>query len=1296
MNATTKRAKEIFLEAVKIAPDRWDAYLVQACAGDEDLRRLVSDLLGAHKDAGSFLDSPAPALAPTVDGPISERPGSVVGPYKLMEQIGEGGMGLVFVAEQQQPVRRKVALKVIKPGMDTRQVVARFEAERQALALMDHPNIAKVLDGGRTASGRPYFVMELVKGVPITEYCDQNQVPVRERLELFVWVCQAVQHAHLKGIIHRDLKPSNVLVMSQDGTPVVKVIDFGVAKAIGQQLTDKTIYTQFDQLVGTPLYMSPEQAGQSSVDVDTRTDIYALGVLLYELLTGTTPFDRERLKDASYDEIRRIIREEEPPRPSTRISTLGQAATTVSTQRQSDPKRLSRLVRGELDWIVMKCLEKDRNRRYQTANGLAHDIERYLHDEPVQACPPSACYRLRKFVRRNKGPVLAAVFLLLAVWGGTAGTSLAAYWLREERNATRIQLRETEKAQREGRLQLYRARLGEAKASRWSGRIGQRFQSLEALTEAAQIARELELGEAEMLVLRNEAIACLTLPDMRLVKSWDGFPPGSAVVALDPAFKHYARSDLKGNISVRRIEDDQEVAALPGPGTHAYWLRFSPDGHFLATIHHQTWKSFVWDLVSGKAVMNRASSSVVLAFSPDSRRVAVGAGGGGVALIDLLSGKEEKKFAVGEGATGCAFEPHGRHLAVATAANPTYVRVYDLNSDKVRHIYLPQHPLRRPGLESLCWSADGALLISHRDDDVPCVIDPHHGELQSVLRLQDAAPSIFQFDPTGDLLASAGWNDFALRLWDPWAGRHLLSKSVGGTMPQFSPDGRLTCSINGSKVELWEIATGREARRNINIPWKEGRVANSAEFSSDARFLALAVADGVSLCDRKTNREIAFLPSQGPHARRTHRAVFHPLDGSLFAFTEDGLYRWPFKLEPVPFGRRLEIGPAQLRGERVDTHQGSFRQDGSLFAVSDHTRGLAMVTALDGERSNSVSVPHKAVAYVDLSPDGQWLATGTWWGLVGAGVRIWEARSGKPVYDLPRGAVAADATVTFSPDGQWLVTATGTDYRFWKVGSWEAGPVLPRSAIPGGQALAFTHDGKMLAVNQAPNQVKLVEVSTGNELASLPVDAPSVIHLRFSPDDTQLALCAGEYPAKLWDLRCLRKELATMGLDWSAPSYPPAEPDTRPPIAGVKVHSDEAPHKLPLTAYDWTKLAWELVSKPNVNAADAKKAVELATRGVEMLPESASAWRALGVAQYRSGNWQAATTALEKSMSLQGANDYDLLFLAMTNWRLGQQKEARRLFERACQYWHRSQPLDVELRHFVAVLLGCEDIPVGK
>jgi serine/threonine protein kinase len=427
------------------------AFLDQACQGDSGLRERVEILLRNNDEASSFLECPAQKLNGTIEfQPIEERPGSRIGPYRLMEQIGEGGFGLVFVAEQSEPMRRKVALKVIKPGMDTRQITARFQAERQALALMDHPNIAKVLDGGATESGRPYFVMELVRGIPITDYCDQNQLTPRERLGLFVSVCQAVQHAHQKGIIHRDIKPSNVMVTLHDGNPVAKVIDFGVAKAINQHLTERTIYTQFAQMVGTPLYMSPEQAEMSGLDIDTRSDIYSLGVLLYELLTGTTPFDKKRFAKAAHDEIRGVIREEEPPMPSTRLSQSGDSLPSVAAQRKTEPGKLSSLMRGELDWIVMKCLEKNRSRRYETANGLARDLQRYLADEVVEARPPSFGYRAAKILRRNKGPFAAVSLVLLVLLAGIAGTTFGLIKAREkEADALAAADREREAKDRE-------------------------------------------------------------------------------------------------------------------------------------------------------------------------------------------------------------------------------------------------------------------------------------------------------------------------------------------------------------------------------------------------------------------------------------------------------------------------------------------------------------------------------------------------------------------------------------------------------------------------------------------------------------------------------------------------------------------------------------------------------------------------------------------------------------------------------------------------------------------------------
>jgi serine/threonine protein kinase/tetratricopeptide (TPR) repeat protein len=428
--------ESILADALELASEAERREFVEReCGDDVELRRRVEELIENHFRAGSFLEGPAVSREVAAAAPRA-GPGTVIGPYKLVEQIGEGGFGAVFMAEQQQPIRRKVALKILKPGMDTAQVVARFEAERQALALMDHPNIAHVFDGGETGTGRPYFVMELVKGVPITKYCDEHQLTPRERLALFVTVCEAVQHAHQKGIIHRDIKPSNVLVAAYDGRPVPKVIDFGVAKALGESLTERTLITSFGGIIGTLEYMSPEQAEFNAVDVDTRADIYSLGVLLYELLTGTTPLTKKRLKEAAITEVLRLIREEEPPTPSTRLSGSKDSLASISAQRKLEPVRLTKEVRGELDWIVMKCLEKERTRRYETANGLARDIQRYLNDEPVEAGPPSATYKLRKFARKHRRLLAGAgAFALLLIVATGVSIGLAVWALRAEKTA---------------------------------------------------------------------------------------------------------------------------------------------------------------------------------------------------------------------------------------------------------------------------------------------------------------------------------------------------------------------------------------------------------------------------------------------------------------------------------------------------------------------------------------------------------------------------------------------------------------------------------------------------------------------------------------------------------------------------------------------------------------------------------------------------------------------------------------------------------------------------------------------
>ncbi len=452
------RVAGIFEHAATLRGFARGLYLDSACAGDARLRAEVESLLRAREAAGDFLASPTSDDSPTARGPwaadasatsegvtlagsdaatvvapIRETPGTLIGPYKLLQLIGEGGFGSVFMAEQERPVQRKVALKIIKLGMDTRQVVARFEQERQALALMDHPNISKVLDAGATETGRPFFVMELCKGDPIVEYADRNNLSIDQRLELFSQVCNAVQHAHTKGIIHRDIKPSNILVNTQDGKPHAKVIDFGIAKATASKLTEKTLFTEHRQLIGTPEYMSPEQA-EGSLDIDTRTDVYSLGVLLYELLTGTTPFSSKELRSAAFAEIQRIIREVEPPKPSTRLGANSDTIASVAAKRLVEPKKLGTIIRGELDWIVMKALEKDRQRRYETAQGLGMDVRRYLSGEAVLAAPPSTMYRVRKFARRHRAGVLLASAVTTAVVLGLVGTSMGLAWAMRERD----------------------------------------------------------------------------------------------------------------------------------------------------------------------------------------------------------------------------------------------------------------------------------------------------------------------------------------------------------------------------------------------------------------------------------------------------------------------------------------------------------------------------------------------------------------------------------------------------------------------------------------------------------------------------------------------------------------------------------------------------------------------------------------------------------------------------------------------------------------------------------------------
>jgi serine/threonine protein kinase/tetratricopeptide (TPR) repeat protein len=610
MPVDSKRVQSVFLAAADTPnPAARAAVLDRECGADAELRRRVEALLHAHDNPGSLLDQPAADLCATADAPVANmgdgaqgpEPGleKQIGPYKLLEPIGEGGMGAVWLAEQQQPVRRRVALKVIKAGMDSAQVIARFEAERQALALMDHPHIAKVFDGDTTASGRPYFVMELVKGIPITAYCDEHRLTPRERLELFVPVCQAIQHAHQKGIIHRDIKPSNVLVAPYDGKPVVKVIDFGVAKAAGPQLTERTLFTGLGAVVGTLGYMSPEQAELNNQDIDTRSDVYSLGVLLYELLTGSTPLTRQHLKETPLPELLRRIREEEPPKPSTRLSEAKASLASVAAARQTEPAKLTKQVRGELDWIVMKALEKDRARRYETANDLARDVERYLKDEPVLAGPPSAAYRLRKFVRRHKGPVLGVSVIVLLLAAGTAGTTTGLVRAVTERNQKDKALQQVvkERDQKEEALrQVVTERDAKEKARREAVAAAEDEAKArrDAVTERDKKEEARRQTRQNLNALTDEVVEDLLGRQVQLTEQHRDFL--KKVLAQHEAFAAADGDDPEGRQSraegyfrvgrIRHVLGQSEDAEAAYSAASALWKQLADDFHDRPEFRH--------------------------------------------------------------------------------------------------------------------------------------------------------------------------------------------------------------------------------------------------------------------------------------------------------------------------------------------------------------------------------------------------------------------------------------------------------------------------------------------------------------------------------------------------------------------------------------------------------------------------------------------------------------------------------------------------------------------------------------
>ena len=833
--------REIFAAAIEIESRQERAeYLDEACGGDVVLRAELDGLILAHLDAGSFFNDGNEASLVETDatGQKEGQEGTQIGPYKLRQQIGEGGMGSVWMAEQEKPVRRMVALKIIKAGMDSEQVIARFEAERQALALMSHPNIAKVLDAGTTESGRPYFVMELVKGVPITEFCDKNEYPAQQRLKLFVDVCHAVQHAHQKGVIHRDIKPSNVMVTLYDGVPVAKVIDFGLAKAIAQKLTERSLFTAYGQMVGTPTYMSPEQAEMSGLDVDTRTDVYSLGVLLYELMTGTTPIDAKKLRKAGFAEIQRIIQQEEAPPMSTRLSSLGGSSTMIASQRGSDPWRLSHFFRGDLDVIVAKSLDKDRSRRYATPSEFADDIQRFVNHEAIEARPASTAYRLRKLYQRNRVAVLtvaavacilvlATLFSSVQAFRAKAAKDVAeeiARSLKIEQDKTRAALRKAEQSEREAKWNTYVARLFPMQQA-WRERDFGRLNQL--LKRSTPKVDEPDFRGWEWYFFEDEVKSASTTiwPEEKLVAASPKYPEFAVLAGSHiEIFDWYSRNQQRV-LQLRNAPRDEDKEDI-------WKLEWSPKANYLAvackdvSVQDPVTQLYVLDSKSGNEVLcvapfdqRRGSAPTALAWHPEEKAVAISNWYGDIVIVDIETARivtvEKPKST-----TYClslAWHPSGEKLAAGLRYGNRVL--FDLkNEDR-----MVAERLNLAVGSAVAWNPSGTRLASMEGNDIRVFGE----DLKQLQLLSGHNGAITQLRWINDERLISASEDHCVHVWDTEIGTLDLTLNHH-TQPirnlAVNHSGRMLLSSAGDGVKLADLELLEKSRGTL-VPTKDLQTA---------------------------------------------------------------------------------------------------------------------------------------------------------------------------------------------------------------------------------------------------------------------------------------------------------------------------------------------------------------------------------------------------------------------------------------------------------------------------------------
>jgi eukaryotic-like serine/threonine-protein kinase len=1142
-----KLVKEIFADALEKAnAAERAACLAQACGNDAQLRQQVEALLQAHEKAGAFLEQPpvtalgvpsrllrdgsetepakagtpnAPGGTVVVSTPLTEKPGDRIGRYKLREKIGEGGCGVVYVAEQEEPVRRRVALKVIKLGMDTKAVIARFEAERQALAMMDHPNIAKVLDAGTTETGRPYFVMELVRGIKITDYCDQNKLSTPERLALFMQVCHAVQHAHQKGIIHRDIKPSNILVTLHDGVPVPKVIDFGIAKATEGRLTDLTVYTELHQFIGTPAYMSPEQAEMSGLDIDTRSDIYSLGVLLYELLTGKTPFDPQELLQSGLDAMRRTIREQEPLRPSTRLSTMVVADLTALAQRHgAEPPRLIHLIRGDLDWITMKALEKDRTRRYETANGLAQDLERHLKNETIIARPPSSAYRFQKLVQRNKlAFAAAAVVSGVLVLGVLVSAWQAVRATHAKREALVAQAQAVEAQANEAKLRQ------QAEAEELAAR--QRAYASD-MNVAKQALDENNLGRAQDLLNRQRPG-----PGQKDLRGWEW---------------RYLWQQCRSDALFNLCQQSSEI----------YSLAVSQDGQWLAMGEFYKGGLSVWDLRTRQELIRLAESEILVraAFSPTDPLLAftcstISSSGQGRTTLRLWNAATRQmigEFRLDKYCAGLAFAKDGRTLVTSTSSSSEgQITLWRMPEGTKLASYPSEQyqPFTVSGFAATPDLSLAAYAYGPPSSQRIRVIDLRDGkELWTAVAAKEYV-SALAFSPDGKTLASAcGFAESDIRLWDVATGKEIGQLEGHGSWVGslvFWPEGKKLASSSADQtIRIWDVAS----RKCLDVLRGHRQEVWRLALLPDDKTLVSGAKDGA----------VCFWDTSVTHPRQPHITIpenvvnwsFTPDSRSVLTLDRQGqVSQWT--------GSDLQR-KAPLLGIGTNFYNVFFSSDGRFMAVSFtngvfHTWDLAR-RVLSHQLTNTTG----KVRFEGFLAGGSKLVTRSMsdnffheWNLTtGLEIQSWQAPASlSPIGVSPderlcvaigiRGGVVCrnlanesnpkvDLDVLeafdpcFSPDGKLFAVGSGMGYaRVWETATWREVATL-HGVLLSVQSAAFSGDGKRLATGGGNAILKLWDTDNWQEVLTLEGQGSWFASTKFSPDGNAILAVNNAGVVHIW------------------------------------------------------------------------------------------------------------------------------------------------------------------------------------